>query len=55
MAGMQTLSGSYQTSFFLQHESAHKSLSGDMGEHAFTWLIYELVEEPGNPPVANLY
>jgi len=36
MAGMQTLSGPAKVSFFCKYESAHKSLSRDMGEHVAT-------------------
>jgi hypothetical protein len=34
VAGMETLGGPNEVSFFREDESTHKSLSGDMGEHA---------------------
>jgi len=34
VAGMETLGGSNEISFFRENKSAHKSLSGNMGEHA---------------------
>lgn len=34
MAGVETLCGPAKVSFFRKNKSEHKSLSGDMGEHA---------------------